>query len=179
MGSGAMFPHRGLTGSPTTTNGAHRRGWAFKLAATLALPEEASEPLQRLPRRNEAIVQPTNQQFEHPAEDWIPLARGPFIFRRRWEAGRYFTGTPDDALGNLAHAGFSEWGPRVLSEWDEQDPPCRLRINRLEGTVCLLFRPDRPSGTDGWTELSLHPTSIPKTEASRQQIAALPAYQSS
>ena len=120
--------------------------------------------------------QTSTSQFEHPSIAWVPLARGPFLFRRRLKKDRTLTGTSDSALLERAQASFSDWGPRVVMDWDERDPPCRLRLNRTDGYIRLEFRLNHNNEAK-WFWLELHPTSIPASEELRENVAGLVPHQ--
>ena len=111
-------------------------------------------------------------QIEHPLAHWVPLARGPFLFRRRREKDRLLVGTSDQALIKWAQASFSDWGPRLLRDWDQRNPPCRLRLN-ADGYLRVEFCANQNGELEKWFWLELHPTSIPQSEESRRYVAEL------
>src|SRR5947207_12151100 len=39
-----------------------------------------------------------SEKIDSPRPDWVPLARAPFLFRRRLQHGEYVDGTPDHEL---------------------------------------------------------------------------------
>jgi hypothetical protein len=122
-------------------------------------------------------VEHSVSHFQQPPTGSVPLARGPFLFRCRREKGGTLAGTSDRALVESVQLRFSGWGPRVVMDWDRRDPPCRLQLNPTDGDIRLEIRVNRCSEPEKWFWLELHPTSIPKSDESRENIAGLVPHQ--
>jgi hypothetical protein len=125
----------------------------------------------------ESPVESAASGFQQPPTGSVPLASGPFLFRRRRERGGILVGTSDHALVESVQSRFSDWGPRLLKDWDRGNPPCRLQLNPRDGYIRLQFRINQHKEPEKWFWLELHPTSIPNSDQSRENVAQLVPHQ--